>query len=233
MLVDTDGAAPSGRLVETAYAALRQRILSVELAPGVTIPEADLTALLGMSRTPLREAVNRLAYEGLVDTLPRRGIRVMPITARDVREINEVLGCLEVQAVGSVAARKPLTDEMHALDGAIAAMDDALASGAMDAWAAADFGFHKLLFDLSANRHLRGTALLYLDKAHRARLLTLPFRHEPRYSNANHAAVVEAIRRYDPETARDIHQRHKLRWSDELDTIIEQHPDIFDVSSKA
>lgn len=232
MSSNTEEGGAGGRLVEMAYTALRGQILSIELAPGVTIAEADLTTRLGMSRTPLREAIGRLAYEGLVDTLPRRGIRVMPITLRDVREINEVLACLEVQAVGSVAARKPLPEEMRALDGAIAAMDAALASGAMDAWAAADFSFHKLLFDLCANRQLRGTALLYLDKAHRARLLTLPFRHEPRYSNANHAAVVEAIRRYDPETARDIHQRHKLRWSGELDTIIEQHPDIFDVSLK-
>lgn len=79
MSSNTEGGA-SGRLVEMAYTALRGQILSIELAPGVTIAEADLTARLGMSRTPLREAIGRLAYEGLIVTLPRRGIRVIPIT---------------------------------------------------------------------------------------------------------------------------------------------------------
>ena len=232
MISNTDAGSSTGRLVDAAYAALRQRILSVELLPGSTLPEARLTEMLRMSRTPLREAVSRLTFEGLVETLPRRGIRVMPITARDVREINEVLGCLEIEAVGSVAARKLAAAEIGALDGAIAEMDDTLASGDMTAWAEADFRFHRLLFDLSPNLHLRQTAYLYLDKANRARLMTLPLRRAPRYSNSNHAAVVEAIRRSDPETARDIHARHKQRWSGELDTLIERYPDLFDASSR-
>ena len=230
--MNTQSIPAANSLTETAYCALRQRILSVELRPGQTLPEASLTDMLGMSRTPLREAVSRLAFEGLVDSLPRRGIRITPITLRDVREINEVLACLEVQAVGDVAARRLDADEIQALDEAIADMDAALEADDMQAWTGADFRFHRLLFDLSSNRHLRHTARLYLDKAHRARLLTMPLRSTPRYSNSNHAAVVEAIRRRDPETARDIHQRHKERWSDELETLMLHYPDMFDMSLK-
>ncbi len=212
---------------EAAYAALRQRILTVDLAPGTVLPEAQITTMLNMSRTPVREAVARLSYEGLVDALPRRGIRVTPVTVRDVREINEVLACLEVEAVVGVASRALPADAMAALDAAIAAMDAALRDGDRTSWATADFAFHSLLFDLSPNRHLRRTARLYLEKAHRARLLTLPLRADPVYSNSNHAAVVEAVRRGDPETAQEIHGAHKRRWSRELDTIIERFPDLF------
>lgn len=218
----------SGTLVDAAYALLRERILSNDLKPGSVTLESDLAQMLGMSRTPLREAVARLAYEGLVEAIPRRGIRVTPVTVRDMREINEVLSCLEVQAAERLAARRLAKGEIGALDEAIAAMDAALESGDLDAWGKADFRFHSLLIELCGNRHLTRTARLYLDKAHRARLLTLPLRRKPVYSNSNHAAVVEAIRRGDPETAREIHFAHKRRWSSELDSIVERNPDLFD-----
>lgn len=215
-------------MVESAYQALRSRILTLDIAPGALILETELAAMLGMSRTPLREAAVRLTHEGLVVPVPRRGIQIAPITARDVREINQVLACLEVEAVTSLASRSVRSEEIEALDRAVAAMDESLESGDTDAWAEADFRFHRLIFDLCPNRHLRQTARLYLDKAHRARLLTLPLRRKPVYSNTNHAAVVEAVRRSDPESARDIHAAHKRRWSAELDQIIEQFPDLFE-----
>ena len=130
-----------------------------------------------------------------------------------------------------VAARPVRDEEIAALDSAIAAMDAALESDDIDGWGKADFRFHSLIFELCPNRHLNQTARLYLDKAHRARLLTLPYRRRPVYSNSNHAAVVEAIRRGDPETARDIHAAHKRRWSSELDQIIELYPSMFEPGS--
>ena len=102
----------------------------------------------------------------------------------------------------------------------------------MRAWAKADFQFHSLLIELSGNLHLQRTAQLYLDKAHRARLITMPLRQKPVYSNTNHAAVVEAIRRNDPESAREIHAAHKKRWSQELDMIVERNPDVFESPSQ-
>ncbi len=213
-----------GTLVDEAYESLRRKILHNELAPGTTALEAEIAASLGMSRTPVREALIRLEQEDLVEILPRRGIRVKPVTLRDLREINEVLACLEVQAVERVASRLLSPAEIGALDDAIAAMDAALEAEDMDAWAAADFRFHRSLVELCGNRHLMRTARQFLDKAHRARLLTLPLRSKPVYSNSNHAAVVEAIRRRDPQTAREIHLAHKRRWSNELDEITARHP---------
>lgn len=215
--------AEQGTLVDEAYESLRHKILHNELPPGTTALEAEIAADLGMSRTPVREALIRLEQEDLVEILPRRGIRVVPVTLRDLREINEVLACLEVQAVERVAARRLSTAEIATLDEAIAAMDAALEAEDMDAWAAADFRFHTRLIELCGNRHLVRTAMQFLDKAHRARILTLPLRRKPVYSNSNHAAVVEAIRRGDPETAREIHLAHKRRWTRELDEITARH----------
>jgi len=194
------------------------------MPPGLMVLEEQLARTLGMSRTPLREALIRLAHEDLVEIIPRRGMRVKPVTLRDLREIDEVLACLEVQAAERLATRRLTDEECAALQAAIDGMDAGLQAEDMDAWAEADFQFHSLLFELCGNAHLMRTAKLFLDKAHRARLATLPFRRPPVYSNSNHAAVVEAIKRGDAETARDIHLAHKRRWSRELNDIASNYP---------
>ncbi len=209
-------------MVEEAYSRLRKKILINELPPGFSALEEELALQLGMSRTPVREALIRLEKEGLVEVVPRRGMRVRPVTARDMREINEVLACLEVQAAKRLASRRVSPDEMATLEATIAEMDRALEAEDMAAWSKADYRFHRLIIELCGNHHLAETAKLFLDKAHRSRLLTQPYRDRPVYSNVNHAAVIEAIRRGDAETAGEIHGAHKRRWSRELNEIIER-----------
>jgi len=209
-------------LADEAYAALKAEILTNRLAPGSQRLEEELAARLGMSRTPVREALIRLEREGFLELVPRRGARIRALTKRDVREITEVLNCLETQAAERLASRRLAAAEIARLEQAIAGMDRALAAEDMDAWAAADYAFHRLLIELCGNRHLEEVAMNFLDKAHRFRLLTMPYRTRPVYSNVNHAAVVEAIRRNDPQTAVEIHRAHKRRWTRELTEILER-----------
>jgi DNA-binding GntR family transcriptional regulator len=209
-------------MVEVAYQALKQRIISHELAPGVQVLEEDLALMLGMSRTPVREAAVRLEQEGFLELVPRRGIRVRPLSKRAIREINEVLECLEIQAAERLASRHLSAEELKRLEGAVANMDAALATDDIKAWAQADYEFHRLLIEMCGNDHLAEVAQNFLDKAHRFRLLTLPLRAKPIYSNVNHAAVVEAVRRNDPQTAQDIHRAHKRRWNRELVELLDR-----------
>jgi DNA-binding GntR family transcriptional regulator len=208
-------------LVDDAYATLRRRIIENHFDADRPILEEQLALSLGMSRTPIREALARLEAEGMVTILPRRGMMVRPLTALYVKEVNEVLASLEAQAAERLARRRPSSAEVAILDAAIADMDAALASDDMPAWAAADYRFHAAIIDLCGNSLLAETARRFLDQAHRFRLLTLDLRGRPVYSNANHAAVVEAIRRGDAETAAEIHWSHKRRWGRELDQLIE------------
>ena len=202
------------------YRALKDRILRGVLAPGARVAEAELAILLGTSRTPVREALIRLEAEGFVEGTPPRGTRVTPLRARDVREINAVLACLETEAASLLAARRPDAGELAQLDAAVAALDAALEAEDRAAWSEADYRFHRLVVSLCGNAHLAATANLFLDKAHRVRLLTTPLRARPVYSNVNHAAVVEAVRRGDAQTAAEIHRAHKRRWSGELDELL-------------
>jgi DNA-binding GntR family transcriptional regulator len=209
-------------MAETAYEQLKSKILRGELAPGAQLLEEELAVTLGMSRTPVREAAVRLEQEGFVAIVPRRGFRVTPLSKRAVREINEVLECLEIQAAERLAARQIAPEDLKLLEGAVGRMDAALATEDQQAWAQADYEFHTLLIELCGNQHLAEVARNFLDKAHRFRLLTLPLRPKPVYSNVNHAAVVEAVRRNDPQTAQDIHRAHKRRWARELSDLLER-----------
>lgn len=79
---DTEEAAPSASLTAVAYSALEEMIVRLELAPGTTVTEQQLCGLLGIGRTPIREALHRLVHQGLVKVLPRKGILISPIDPR-------------------------------------------------------------------------------------------------------------------------------------------------------
>src|SRR5512141_1326949 len=91
-------AVADGSLVDIAYQTMRARILDNQWAPGYRALEQELAQELGMSRTPVREALIRLQKEGLVEVVPRHGMRVLPVSAADMRDIYEMLTALEPMA---------------------------------------------------------------------------------------------------------------------------------------
>lgn len=212
-------------LAEEAYRRLKERILNNELPPGFQALEQELAAQLGMSRTPLREAVVRLAEDGLVELLPRRGMRVLPVSPDDMREIYELLGCLEATAAELLASQRLPADApvLQELGAAIDAMDRTLASDDLDGWAVADERFHAALLDGCGNRRLARMAFAVGDQSHRARMVTLRLRPKPVRSNADHRAVLDAIRAHDAGTAREVHRQHRLTGMHTLLGILETY----------
>ncbi len=169
----------SNSLVDEAYEQVRRRILDNQWPPGHRALEQEVALALGMSRTPVREALLRLQSEGLVELIPRHGMRVLPVSPTDMREIYQVLTALECMAAELLAQRKPTAEELEPLVAATRAMDKALKAENLDAWAAADERFHAQLVELAGNRQLQATVLNYWDRAHRARLFTLRLRPAP------------------------------------------------------
>lgn len=209
-----------GSLVDAAYAEIRRRILDNLWPPGHQALEQALALELGMSRTPVREALIRLANEGLVEVVPRHGMRVLPVSASDMQEIYEILTSLEAMAAELVARRKPSPAELAPLEKASCDMDKALEKDDLDAWAEADERYHRHLIELCGNRKLAGIVTNYWDRAHRARMFTLRLRPKPVSSTREHLAVVEAIRRGDAVAARELHRAHRERGSRELTDIL-------------
>ena len=212
--------ADQDRQSAVAYRRIKQAIIAREMPPGYQALEPELALRLGMSRTPVREALVRLENEGFVELVPRRGMRVTPLSTTDIRDITALLACLEVEAAERLASEGVEAATLARFDAAIAGMDAALREADLDAWNDADYAFHLLLVGASRNRHLVDMAQRLLEKADRFRLLTSAHRLPPVYSNVNHAAVVEAIRHRDPQSAAEIHRSHKRRWMRELDDIL-------------
>ncbi|SFR98315.1 GntR family transcriptional regulator [Yoonia litorea] len=204
----TDGA-QAMTATETATFELRELIFAGDLAPGSNHLEGELAARLGMSRTPVREAMMLLQQQGLVTVQPRRGMRVLPISVKDMEEIYELLTVLESAAAAGAAARQPDEMALSPLTQAIADMDHALADEDLIAWARADDAFHAALVALSGNQRLVRVTEQIVDQVRRARRITLYLRPLPVKSNDDHWRVLEAIRAGDAETAHAVHRAHR------------------------
>ena len=209
-------------MVEGAYQQMRRRILDNLWAPGQQKLEQEIALELGMSRTPVREALIRLANEGLVEVIPRRGMRVLPVSPNDMKEIYEVLGALESAAAEMLAARRPAESELKPLITATKAMEKALARDDLDAWAAADESFHEQLVTMAGNKVLADTVFAYWDRAHRARMFSLRLRPKPVNSTKEHMALVDRLREGDAAGAAKVNREHRQRTSRELLVIFER-----------
>jgi DNA-binding GntR family transcriptional regulator len=210
-------------LVDQAYLGIRTKILDNTYPPGYSSLESTLAEEFGVSRTPLREALIRLQQEGLVEVIPRHGMRVLPMSARDMAEIYQILSALESSAAEMLAARKPSAKELAPLKAATKEMSDALKKDDLKAWALADERFHLNLIELSGNKLLVQAVGAYWDRAHRARMFTLKLRPKPVNSTKEHAHIVDCILRGDSKEAGDMFRAHRQRASNELTTILNHY----------
>ena len=143
--MSTEDVIPSRTLRESAYDRIREDILSGVLRPGSAISEAERAEALGMSRSPVREALRQLAQDGLVEIFPKRGTFVTELSARDVREAFELREAIETACARLAAARRTdqdlaemrrVCDEIEASEGQVEAYAQASAFHALVAAAA-------------------------------------------------------------------------------------------------
>ena len=156
----TVGSAENGleatSLVELAMRRLRAEILSGRLMPGERLVEEQLTRRFGTSRAPLREALRLLGQQGLVEHLPRRGVRVTALSARDIDELFGLRDALERYAVQTALAdgRRPEPAATARLGAAVEEMELAINRGGALAQASAHREFHLALVALAGHQHL-------------------------------------------------------------------------------
>ena len=209
--------------VEDAYLRLKDEILQNRMPPGFQAPEPEIALQLGMSRTPVREALIRLESEGLVRLIPRHGALVLPVAADDMREIYEILTALEPEAAASLARKQPDRASLDALEAATRAMEAALRDNDLDAWAEADDRFHRTLLMLHANNRMTNFVSSLFDQVHRARMTTLRLRKPPEQSTREHREILEHILAGDAEKARKSFRAHRERAAAELLSILQSH----------
>ncbi|MBP2335799.1 DNA-binding GntR family transcriptional regulator [Saccharothrix coeruleofusca] len=200
-------------LIETksdfAYHDVRRRILSGELAPGSVINQGPLAQAIGISTTPLREALKRLKAEGLVELGAHRDARVAPLRAEEARDLLEMRLSLDPFAAGLAAGRRTEDDirRMRDAAGGLGALPGNPAYEAL----AAHRRFHAAIYHASRNALLTQTLDGLWDKADRYRRLALETEPDPERrarADREHAALLEAVVAGDAEGATRIMREH-------------------------
>lgn len=198
-----------GAMVAFIVERLREDILAGRMAPGMRLVECDLTARFAVSRGPVREALRRLAADGLIDHWPNRGALVRRLSAREISEFFQIRVELE-----SLAARLAAeSDDAVARGGFAAAIRPILAdeSRRLPDYLCENAAFHEALMTLAGNRQLRDLALrlhLPLIMAQVADILTPDVLEA---SIREHRAIAAAILRRDAEAAACLMRTHLER----------------------
>lgn len=183
---------PPPSLTEQAAAALRRDILTTRLAPGETLSEAAAAQRLGLGKAPVRAALARLAEEGLVQAMPRRGWAVSLVTIRDIHEVFDLRLLLEPEAARRAAGRVDAA-ALAQLDAVCAAgyrpEDEESALGFLDA----NKAFHVAVAELSGNARLARQVDRLLDESTRMLVLGLRRRDRSGEMAHEHHALLEAL----------------------------------------
>ncbi|MCC7371544.1 MAG: GntR family transcriptional regulator [Chloroflexi bacterium] len=205
-----------------AYAAIRQAIVDVHIRPGEPIAENTLARWLGMSRTPVREAILRLRQEGWVYSIHRKGLFVSPVSLSDFRELFETLEGLE-SIVARLVTERATPDDLARLRSIVERQEAATEADDREAWTAASRDFHTALAELAGNHHIADVRARLLDQAGRVSRLTLRLRPRPTEPTAEHRALFEAIAAGDVDRAMLLAHAHRAHMRAEAIALLEQH----------
>jgi DNA-binding GntR family transcriptional regulator len=208
--------AASGELLaDRAYAELRDRIVTLAIPPGAPINEDALGRDLEMGRTPVREAIKRLALERLVTVFPRRGTFASEINITDLAAISDVRVQLEGHAARRAAERlTPLQREE--LDAMIAAIDEGEGSGDPDRLMRLDASIHRFVYACAANAYLQETLERYLNLSLRIWYLVLDRLPHLFDRVHEHRQLLLAIREGDADRAARIAAEHVATFESEI-----------------
>lgn len=187
-------------LRDVVFQTLRQAILRGKLEPGERLMELHLADMLGVSRTPVREAIRKLELEGLVITIPRKGAVVAQITRTDLEDVLEVRCALEELAVRK-ACRNMTAQQLGALREAASRFEREIAAGDLMETAQADVDFHEMISDATGNRRLIQILNNIRSQVYRYRLENLKNKASHQDLIREHTSLIEALERHDEEQA--------------------------------
>jgi DNA-binding GntR family transcriptional regulator len=198
---------------DRAYYAIRELIVTLELPPGAVVREPELTERLGIGRTPVREALRRLAQERLVEVFPRRGMFVTKVDVRDLARLCEVRLVLEPRAAELAAERATKAD----LDEIAELLTELAARKRRDDRTLIDLDqrIHRTIYRATHNHFLEETLEWYYAHALRIWMLGLA-KTGLKAAVHEHADLLGAILRGNGPRAADLMRRHVERFEDEM-----------------
>ena len=192
---------------DRVYATVKHRVLTCAMLPGHRVVEKDLCTEMGISRTPLREALNRLALEGLVVLRPYRGYVIAPLTVADFRELCELRRIVESEAA-ALSAMRATPEDIEELAARTTLEYTVGDQQTYVSYLRNNSAFHLALVRCTHNSQLISTVMAALDHHQRPLYLGLEVGIDGQASTAEHVEVVSAVRNHDPDRARALMLLH-------------------------
>lgn len=211
-------------LSERAYQELRDRVLALQLPPGTPLNESKLSEELGLGRTPLREAIKRLARESLVDVYPRRGTFVSEIQLTDLGAISEVR--IELEGLAAALAARRFREERDGRElSALLRRIGGASKISVDKLAGIDADVHRFVYRTARNAYLEDNLTRYFQLCHRIWNLALTRMRDGQSSTTSdnverHGELLSAIRAGDDERARELAKEHVLGFQEEMRALL-------------
>lgn len=194
-------------LRDVVFNTLRQAILTGELKPGERLMEIHLADRLGVSRTPIREAIRKLELEGLVTMIPRRGAEVAQITEKSMNDVLEVRRALDVLCV-ELACDRITDEEMERLKGACDGFEKAVKAGDIKKIAQADVALHDIIVQATGNQRLIQLINNLSEQMYRYRFEYIKDFHQHEKLVEEHRIIYESILNKDKKTAAHAARMH-------------------------
>lgn len=194
-------------LRDVVFQTLRSAILTGELKPGERLMEIHLAAELGVSRTPIREAIHKLELEGLVTMIPRRGAQVAQISEKGLKDVLEVRRSLDILCAELACER--ITDEAkESLKKACDAFEEATLTKDATVIASADVAFHNIVIEATGNERLVAMINNLAEQMYRYRFEYIKEESGHKRLISEHRALMQAIFENDAEGAKKAAGEH-------------------------
>ncbi len=212
-------------LREIVFEHLREAIIKGVLKPGERLMEMQLAEEMGVSRTPVREAIRKLELEGLVIMVPRRGAYVSDLSIKDVAETFEIRGALEAMAAG-LAAERINDDELEEIERILVKISESIEKNDIKAVIEHDESFHAILYKASHNDRLVQIISNLREHIQRFRSTSLTAPGRLKAVLFEHRQIAEAISERNAELAQRLAQEHIENAENALMEWIKEHKEV-------
>ncbi|OYU20126.1 MAG: GntR family transcriptional regulator [Rhodobacteraceae bacterium PARR1] len=220
-----------GSLGQRVYHSLRSAILTLSYRPGEVIRKPEICERLGVSRSPVADAVARLASDGLVDVVPQAGTFVARLSMTDIREGAFIREAIEV-AAAELVATQITDDQLRELRRNLMIQEALLADGDQQGFMELDGQMHEMILSFTGFPRLPQVSQTAWLNVHRARQLILPVQGRLATTLAEHRAILAALEARDPVAARHAVQQHLRQLLTYLHPLERERPDLFSVQGQ-
>ncbi|MCX7773153.1 MAG: GntR family transcriptional regulator [Clostridia bacterium] len=203
-------------LRDVIFETLRKAIVSGDIKPGERLMEVSLAEQMGVSRTPVREAIRRLEAEGLVTMIPRKGTHVSELSIKDMMDVLEVRAALDKLATG-LAAKRMQASQIKSLESVHKQYVSFVEKDNIEGAIRKDIEFHDLIYSASGNPRLISVASSLREHIFRFRVIYMKDTHIAEHVLHEHDEMLNAIREANEARAADLAEQH-IR--NQMETII-------------